>query len=77
MKVEDLCVVGGAENFAIARDYTKNSLQRAWEDEDTFYVPSHRERKARGEKLSRKAKKQEAIKAARAKAGFSKKSRDR
>lgn len=77
MKVEDLCVVGGAENFAIARDYTKNSLQRAWEDEDTFYVPSHRERKARSEKLSRKAKKQEAIKAARAKAGFSKKSRDR
>ena len=38
MKVEDLFVVGGAENFAIEREYTKNSLQKAWGDEDNFYM---------------------------------------
>ena len=77
MKVEDLFVVGGAENFAIEREYTKNSLQKAWGDEDNFYVPSQRERRAKREKISRKAKKQEAIKSARINAGYGKKSKDR
>lgn len=76
-KVEDLFVVGAAENFAVAREYTKNSLQKAWDDEDNFYVPSQRERRAKREKISRKAKKQETIKNARINAGYSKKTKDR
>ncbi len=75
VKVKDLFVVRNTdrENFFV-RDYIGRRLaDNARKDEENFYVPSKKEVKAR---ISRK-KKKEAIKEARKKVGYSKKTKDR
>ncbi len=71
--VEDLCHVENMGNQkAPERDYTSNNVERILQYADDFRTMSRRESKIMREKISRKQKKKEKIKAARNAAGYSK-----